>query len=74
MAEDDLGFDEEKGKKKLSKTTWIYIGLAGAGVVLTYLIYDHSKQSSNSASSSSASPTIGTPFNPNAGIAVPTGV
>jgi hypothetical protein len=71
MAEDDLGIDEEKDKKKkISKTTWIYLGLAGGALVLTYLIYEHSKGSSGSSSSSS--PTVGTPVNP-AEIAVPTG-
>jgi hypothetical protein len=70
MAEDDLGLDEDKGKKKISKTTWIYLGLAGGALVLTYLIYEHSKQPSSSGSSSG--PIGGEPVNPGAEIAVPT--
>jgi len=73
MADDDLGIDEGKSKKKTSKTTWIYIGLAAGGLLLTYLIYEHSKSSGSGSSSSSVSnPVGGTPVNPGAEIAVPT--
>jgi len=54
MAEDELGPDEGRDKKKISKTTWIYLGLAAGGLLMTYLIYEHSKQSSGSASSSNS--------------------
>jgi len=72
MADDDLLPDEEgKGKKKISKTTWLYLGLAAGALILTYLIYEHSKGSS-SGSSSNSNPMGGTPINPEAEIAVPT--
>jgi len=70
MAEDDIGIDDDKGKKKISKTTWIYLGLAAGALVLTYLIYEHSKQGSTSGSSSSQ--VGGAPVSPGAEIAVPT--
>jgi LysM repeat protein len=59
MADDDLLPD--KGKKdKIDKTTWIYIGLAAAALVLTYLIYEHGKSSSSGSASSGSSsgPTV----------------
>jgi len=57
MADDDLLPD--KGKKdKIDKTTWIYIGLAAAALVLTYLIYEHGKSTSSASSGSSAGPTV----------------
>jgi len=72
MADDDLLPDEEgKDKKKISKTTWLYLGLAAGALVLTYLIYEHSKGSS-SGSNSNSNPMGGTPINPEAEIAVPT--
>jgi hypothetical protein len=67
MADDDIGLDEDKSKKKISKTTWIYLGLAGGALVLTYLIYEHSKQGSSSGSSQVG----GAPVSPGADIAVP---
>jgi hypothetical protein len=70
MVDDELGIDEGKTKKKISKTTWIYLGLAAGALVLTYLIYEHSK--SNSSSSSISNPMGGTPINPAAEVAVPT--
>jgi hypothetical protein len=70
MADDDIGLDEDKGKKKISKTTWIYLGLAGGALVLTYLIYEHSKQGSSSGPSSSQ--ISGATVSPGAEIAVPT--
>jgi len=52
--DDDLLPD--KGKKdKVDKTTWIYIGLAAAALVLTYLIYEHGKSTSSGSSSSGSS-------------------
>jgi len=72
MADDELGIDDGKAKKKVSKTTWIYIGLAAGALVLTYLIYEHSNQSSGSSSGSNSNPTDGTPINPEAEVAVPT--
>jgi len=70
MADDDLGLEEKKDSKKISKTTWIYLGLAAGAFVLTYLIYEHSKGSSGSGSNSNT--MGGTPINPAAEIAVPT--
>jgi len=56
MADDLL---PDKGKKdKVDKTTWIYIGLAAAALVLTYLIYEHGKSTSSASSGSSAGPTV----------------
>jgi hypothetical protein len=70
MADDDeLGLDEGKGRKKTSKTTWLYLGLAAGAFILTYLVYEHSKGSSSSSSNSNSD---GTPINPGAEIAVPT--
>jgi len=70
MADDDeLGLDEGKGRKKTSKTTWLYLGLAGGAFILTYLVYEHSKGSSSSSSDSNSD---GTPINPGAEVAVPT--
>jgi len=69
MADDELGIDDGKAKKKVSKTTWIYIGLTGGAFVLTYLIYERSKGSSSSSSNSNSD---GTPINPGAEVAVPT--
>jgi len=57
MADDDLLPD--KGKKdKVDKTTWIYIGLAAAALVLTYLIYEHGKSTSSASSGSSSGTTV----------------
>jgi hypothetical protein len=70
MADDEIGIDEGRTKKKISKTTWIYLGLAAGALVLTYLIYEHSKGSSGSGSNSN--PMGGTPINPAAEVAVPT--
>jgi len=58
MAEDLL--PEKDKKDKIDKTTWIYIGLAAAALVLTYLIYEHGKSSSSGSSSSGSSsgPTV----------------
>jgi LysM repeat protein len=47
---DDL-FPDKDRKDKVDKTTWIYIGLAAAALVLTYLIYEHGKSSGSSGSS-----------------------
>lgn len=48
MADDLLSADTgTSSKKKSDKKTWVYIGLAGAGVVLTYLIYKHGQSSSS---------------------------
>jgi len=56
MADDLL---PDKGKKdKVDKTTWIYIGLAAAALVLTYLIYEHGKSTSSASSGSSAGTTV----------------
>jgi len=54
---DDL-FPEKDKKDKIDKTTWIYIGLAAAALVLTYLIYEHGKSTSSASSGSSAGPTV----------------
>jgi hypothetical protein len=70
MADDEIGIDEGRTKKKISKTTWIYLGLAAGALVLTYLIYEHSK--GNSSSGSSSNPMGGTPINPADEVAVPT--
>jgi len=56
MAEDLL--PEKDKKDKIDKTTWIYIGLAAAALVLTYLIYEHGKSSASGSSGSSGGPTI----------------
>lgn len=69
MADEEILSDEGKGKKKISKTTWIYIGIAAGGLVLTYLIYERSKQGSSSSSSSSS--PIGVPITPGVETAVP---
>jgi LysM repeat protein len=56
MAEDLL--PEKDKKDKIDKTTWIYIGLAAAALVLTYLIYEHGKSTSSSSSGSSSGTTV----------------
>jgi LysM repeat protein len=54
---DDLFPDKDK-KDKVDKTTWIYIALAAAALVLTYLIYEHGKSTSSASSGSSSGPTV----------------
>jgi len=60
---DDLFPDKDK-KDKVDKTTWIYIGLAAAALVLTYLIYEHGKSTSSSSGSSSGTTVDPSLLNP----------